>query len=172
MRVLLIISALSLGFSILTKAAEVTSAYDGHTYVLVPLAKNWQMAKRDAEARGGYLVEISSLAEQRFIEQFIDQAMGRNQLPVWIGLTDEEGEGIWKWSNGKPLIFTNWQKNQPSNANGITPENYCVIWHSNAQSPAPNGYRGAKKGQWNDVAGDNNLPYIIEFDNLKTNDEA
>jgi hypothetical protein len=148
-------------------ASETAEDFDGRTYILVPQAKNWQMAKRDAEARGGHLVAISSAAEQRFIEQLIDKAMGREVLPVWIGLTDEEGEGIWKWVNGETLSYTNWQRHQPSNSNNITPEHYCVIWHSNAQSPLPNGYRGAKKGEWNDVAGDNNLPYIIEFDSIR-----
>lgn len=148
-------------------ASETAEDFDGHTYILVPQAKNWQMAKRDAEARGGHLVVISSAAEQRSIEKLIDKAMGREVLPVWIGLTDEEGEGIWKWVNGEPLTYTNWQRYQPTNSNGITPENYCVIWHSNAQSPLPNGYRGAKRGEWNDVAGDNVLPYIIEFDSIK-----
>jgi len=75
-------------------ASETAEDFDGRTYILVPQAKNWQMAKRDAEARGGHLVAISSAAEQRFIEQLIDKAMGREVLPVWIGLTDEEGEGI------------------------------------------------------------------------------
>ena len=148
-------------------ASETSEVYEGHTYVLVPQGKNWQMAKRDAEMRGGHLVVISSKSEQQFIEKLIDKAMGRESLPVWIGLTDEEGEGIWKWVNGEPLTYTNWQRHQPSNSNNITPENYCVIWHSNAQSPLPNGYRGAKRGEWNDVAGDNVLPYIIEFDSIK-----
>jgi hypothetical protein len=142
-------------------AAETFEDFDGHTYILVPQAKNWQMAKRDAEARGGHLVVISSAAEQRFIEQLIDKAMKRYLLPVWIGFTDEEGEGAWKWVNGEPVSYTNWQRGEPSNSNGITVENYCVIWHSN------HGYLGAKKGEWNDVAGDDNLPYIIEFDSIK-----
>ena len=152
--------------TLLANASETSENYEGHTYVLIPQGKNWQMAKRDAEARGGHLAVISSAPEQRFIEKLIDKAMGRGVSPVWIGLTDEEGEGIWKWVNGEPLTYTNWQRRQPSNDNGITEENYCVIWHSNAQSPPPDGYRGARKGEWNDVAGDNVLPYIIEFDSI------
>jgi hypothetical protein len=142
-------------------ASETSEDFEGHTYILVPQAKNWQMAKRDAEARGGHLVVISSAAEQRFIEQLIDKAMGGDLLPVWIGFTDEEGEGIWKWVNGEPVSYTNWQRGEPSNNNGTTAENYCVILHSN------DGYLGANKKEWHDFAGDVNLPYIIEFDSIK-----
>jgi len=86
MRVFLIISILSLGFSILAKAAEDKSVYDGHTYVLVPLAKNWQMAKRDAEARGGYLVEISSSAEQRLLSNLL--------IKQWVAIHFQFGSGL------------------------------------------------------------------------------
>jgi hypothetical protein len=163
----LLLVAITSIFPTAALSSEKSAVHDSHSYSFIPQQKNWQMARRDAEARGGYLVEISSKAEQLFIEQLIDQSIGRSLSPVWIGLTDEEGEGIWKWSNGQPVVFTNWQRFQPSNTNSITPENYCVIWHSNAQSPHPNGYKGAKKGQWNDIAGDNLMPYIIEFDAIR-----
>ena len=150
-------------------AAETSEVFEGHTYVFVPReqGKNWQMAKRDAQERGGHLVVISSKAEQQFVEKLINKAMKNLPWPVWIGLTDEEGEGVWKWVTGEALTYTNWQRYQPSNSNSITPENYCVIWHSDKQSPPPNGYRGAKKGEWNDIAGDNVMPYIIEYDFVK-----
>ncbi len=142
------------------RSSENVREFEGHTYTIVVDKKNWQMANRDAQSRGGYLVEISSPKEQRFLEKFIDDHLKEKITPIWIGLTDEELEGEWKWTNGMPLVFTNWQKNQPSNNNSITPEHYCVIWHKNERV-------GAKKGQWNDVAGDNNLPYIIEFESLE-----
>jgi len=143
---------------------ELSADYGGHRYILVLQRKNWQMAKRDAEARGGHLVEIASANEQKFVEQLIDKGMRQAAFPVWIGLSDEESEGTWKWVSDAAVVYQNWQRGQPTNDNGITPENYCVIWHSNAQSPRPNGYSGARKGQWNDVAGDNNLPYLVELD--------
>ena len=141
-----------------------TPQFQGHSYLLSPKKKNWQMAKRDAESQGGYLVVINSSEEQAFIEKILLEASRKENYkePVWIGLTDEEEEGNWKWVNGDLLKFTYWQRSQPSNANGITPENYCVIW--NAVS------NGAKKGQWNDIAGDANMRYLIEWDSPKNKD--
>jgi hypothetical protein len=143
---------------ILTAAEKSRDAFQGHSYLLAPQKKNWQMAKRDAEGQGGYLVVINSNEEQQFLEKLLSEALRKENYkdPVWIGLTDEENEGAWKWVNGETLKFTNWQKNQPSNANGITPENYCVIWNSVSN--------GSKKGQWNDIAGDNTMRYLIEWD--------
>jgi hypothetical protein len=145
---------------ILTAAEKNRDAFQGHSYLLAPQKKNWQMAKRDAEQLGGYLVVINSSEEQAFIEKILSEALRKENYkePVWIGLSDEENEGVWKWANGETSKFTNWQKNQPSNANGITPENYCVIW--NAVS------NGSKKGQWNDIAGDNVMRYVIEWDSI------
>ena len=145
---------------ILASAEKNRDTFQGHSYLLAPLKKNWQMAKRDAESLGGYLVVINSSEEQAFIEKILTEALRKENYkePVWIGLSDEENEGVWKWVNGETLKFTYWQKNQPSNANGITPENYCVIW--NAVS------NGSKKGQWNDIAGDNIMRYVIEWDSI------
>jgi len=145
---------------ILTAAEKNRDVFQGHSYLLAPQKKNWQMAKRDAEQLGGYLVVINSSEEQAFIEKILSEALRKENYkePVWIGLSDEKNEGVWRWVNGETSKFTNWQKNQPSNANGITPENYCVIW--NAVS------NGSKKGQWNDIAGDNVMRYVIEWDSI------
>ncbi|MGE3703762.1 MAG: lectin-like protein, partial [Vicinamibacterales bacterium] len=53
----------------------------------------------------------------------------------WIGFTDQDSEGNFVWSNGEPVVYTNWAPGEPNNANGI--ENYAEMLGSN--------------GQWNDV---------------------
>lgn len=132
--------------------------YGGHTYELSEQKKNWIMAKHDTKKRDGYLVVINTPDEQKVIEKLLEEAKQRENFcePVWIGFSDEKREGSWKWVNGDKVTFTNWQRNQPSNANGITPENYAVIWQ-----PIDNP---SDRGQWNDVAGDNQLRYITEYD--------
>ena len=133
-------------------------SFNGHTYELSEQKKNWNMAKRDAKKRDGHLVVINSPEEQKLLRRILDEAKKREKFcePVWIGFSDEKKEGTWTWVNGDNVTFTYWQGNQPSNANGMTPENYAVIWQPIDAVE--------DMGQWNDVAGDCEFRYIIEYD--------
>ena len=148
------------------KPVSISGNFNGHTYELSEQKKNWNMAKRDAKKRDGYLVVINSSEEQKFLEKILGEAKIRENFcePVWIGFSDEKKEGTWKWANGDKVTFTNWQGNQPSNANGMTPENYAVIWQPIDNTP--------DKGQWNDLAGDCQLRYFVEYDKELGSDQA
>ncbi|XP_076125901.1 C-type lectin domain family 4 member E-like isoform X2 [Alosa pseudoharengus] len=59
--------------------------------------RNWTMSRKDCRQRGADLVIINSKEEQEFISaRFRD---------TWIGLTDSEIEGEWKF----------WMENEPNN---------------------------------------------------------
>ena len=61
------------------------------------------------------LVNIGSADENDFIEKNI---LGGN-LDYWIGLTDSETEGNWKWANGATLTgYNNWASYQPNDYKG------------------------------------------------------
>lgn len=48
-----------------------TFTYEGHTYEIIKSLKSWADAAACAVERGGYLVEISSQAEQDTVYQYI-----------------------------------------------------------------------------------------------------
>lgn len=103
---------------------ERIAEFDGHTYKFIPIKKSWNKAKNDAEKLGGYLVCINSEKEQNFILEII--TINGNVQPTWIGLSDEEVEGEWKWVNGEKVEYKNWQPNQPDNGECAGAKQNCA----------------------------------------------
>ncbi|XP_041857535.1 CD209 antigen-like protein C [Melanotaenia boesemani] len=77
-------------------------------YLLSTKSGSWDQGREDCRGRGGDLVVIDSAEEQEFLSKFAKEL-------CWIGLSDKEREGIWKWVDGTSLILTNWDTNQPDN---------------------------------------------------------
>ncbi|XP_034149728.1 C-type lectin domain family 4 member E-like [Esox lucius] len=72
--------------------------------------KTWTDSRQDCLDRGGDLVIINSREEQEFIT--------RLGYKVWIGLTDRDVEGTWRWVNGSPLTTSYWINEEPNDAGG------------------------------------------------------
>lgn len=180
-----------------------TFTFDGKTYEVVKEAKTWTAAAACAVERGGYLVEINNVSEQNAIYDAIVNGAGISpsyaSVPdggdaayIWIGATDQQTEGTWKWDgnndnqgtqfwngeglagsgNGAPTnsAYHNWggknanEINEPDNYGN---QNYGAIglgaW------PAGMPFELGTGGEWNDLNGDNNLYFIIEKDGGSTN---
>ncbi|KAA8590710.1 hypothetical protein FQN60_014644, partial [Etheostoma spectabile] len=78
------------------------------------IEKTWKESRDDCILKGANLVIINSKEEQDFLRKF--------QKLMWIGLTDSETEGTWKWVDGTPLNESYWDSGEP---NGGEKEN-CV----------------------------------------------
>ena len=85
--------------------------YRGHKYFCSRFQKRWPEARKMAEDIGGYLAVIEDEEENRFIAS---KLMG---TPAYIGLSDEEKEGDFRWVNGADLKYTHWGENQPDDKN-------------------------------------------------------
>ena len=109
----------------------------------------WQEAKADAEARGGRLAVLNT-------QQKIDATNNYlSSLDTWpefyIGLTDQDNEGDWRWIDGTTLSASNWTQGEPSNSANITgEEDFAVVVSSSDSSNA---------GKW----GDNTAYYFRDY---------
>ena len=87
---------------------------------------SWTKGNNQAIELGGSLPAVNSGAENLFI--FYEYGIADDGLTqnYWLGLTDENSEGDWAWSNGDPVTWMaiNWFNGEP---NGGTRENYLEV---------------------------------------------
>jgi hypothetical protein len=103
----------------------------------------------DAEARavqlGGHLVKIDNAEENEFLVSTFQPTLGN--YGFWIGATDQETEGVWKWSDGTPVSYTNWGPSEPNNTyiDGGEEDHGQIVYPINGNP----GYGSV--GRWNDT---------------------
>nr|XP_023646920.1 CD209 antigen-like protein A [Paramormyrops kingsleyae] len=90
--------------------------FETRLYCISTEKKTWQESRQDCKNRGADLIVINSRQEQDIILH----------TDAWIGLTDREREGTWKWVDGTPLTTSFWRDGEPNNVG----EEDCA--HNNA----------------------------------------
>jgi hypothetical protein len=115
--------------------------YNGHSYYRSTSSMTWTAARQACANMGGYLVTVTTAAENNFIYSLWSDG--------WIGLTDEVVEGQWRWVTGEPYTWSNWNPGEPNNAGN---EDYIQF---------------VGNGKWNDLP-NVSLPYVLEFDYIVT----
>jgi len=137
---------------------ERIAEFEGHTFKFIPIKKSWNKAKNDAEKLGGYLVCINSEREQKFISDLI--TIDNKVMPTWIGLTDEQSEGDFRWVNGEGVQYRNWLPNQPDNYDHYgSKQNYVWLGYKNSS-------------QWDDMYEHANFFSIVEFDKIEKKESS
>ncbi|ROL53380.1 C-type lectin domain family 17, member A [Anabarilius grahami] len=69
--------------------------YQYSVYFISSEKKNWTESRKYCTDRGADLIIINNRAEQNFVKNITSSADS-----VWIGLTDRDVEGTWKWVDG------------------------------------------------------------------------
>ncbi|XP_032380272.1 hepatic lectin [Etheostoma spectabile] len=116
--------------------------FSGSFYHISSIEKTWQESRDDCLQKGADLVIINSKEEQDFTRTI--------QKLIWIGLTDSETEGTWKWVDGTPLNEDEsyWNSEEP---NGGKRENCGQT------------YRYHLETSWNDARCDQLINFICEL---------
>jgi len=90
---------------------------NGHWYVLTDRSGTFDEAEAAGAALGGHLVSLNSAGEQAFVESSLMSAADGRRV-MWIGLTDRDVEGDWRWTSGEDLTYTNWHSGEPNDIGG------------------------------------------------------
>ena len=98
---------------------------NGHEYAIVPDIYSWEEGVRKANELGGYIVSITSKEEDDWIAETFYPTHFRD---AYIGLYWNDGK--WEWMSGEPVVYTNWQPNEP-NYGSIHPLKYLFEDHYN-----------------------------------------
>ncbi len=118
--------------------------HGGHTYQYLPSRLNWNEARAQAESQGGHLATITSQEEYDVLRTYLLPLVRQNNDCCWLGASDAEAEGTWKWITGEPFEFKVWGPNAPSNgSDGKGPQNF-LAWQKQTKY-------GVRQIEWNDL---------------------
>lgn len=100
------------------------------------IKKNWPDSRADCISRGGDLLVINNVEEQKAINNNLPKIPGANvhwKMGFWIGLTDSATNGKWVWVNNVAENNTMyWQTGQPSTETSL--DAHCVAFARNILS--------------------------------------
>ncbi|XP_046698916.1 C-type lectin domain family 4 member M-like isoform X1 [Silurus meridionalis] len=96
-------------------------------YYISTNQKNWEDSRQYCRENGADLVIINNIEEQNFINNLL----GKDGVG-WIGLTDKDTEGVWKWVDNTPLTagFGYWHSGEPNHL--TDDEDYAQIYKPNS----------------------------------------
>lgn len=114
---------------------------NNNTYYLLS-ESTWTESAEAARGLGGFLVTVDDADENDWL--FDTFASFDNQTRhLWIGLSDADDEGNFRWHDGTPFFYRSWGDGQPGQGGD---EDYVHITGTNMGNIQP--------GDWNDLEDD------------------
>jgi hypothetical protein len=104
---------------------------DGSCFLLFTTPKTY------ADATAACIANNTHLAVVNTLERYTVAKALAGTRDVFIGLSDEAAEGMFRWIDSTPLTFTKWDPTEPNNGNGTYQEDCAII-------------AGARAGDWDD----------------------
>ncbi|XP_009084157.3 macrophage mannose receptor 1-like isoform X1 [Serinus canaria] len=89
--------------------------YGFYCYLVGHASVTFSEAKKTCERSSGYLTSIADRYEQAYLTSLIGLS---SEKYFWIGLSDMEEQGIFKWVTGEGVLYTNWNAAMPGKEAG------------------------------------------------------
>lgn len=121
-----------------TKCPENWRPFRKSCYSFNKTVSNFTMAVETCKSLNAHLVYVESADENKFLKDSIKSI--NPDVSWWIGLTDDETEGTWKWvGTDRVVTFKDWHTGAPDNLDGN--ENCAMYaWPSFDWNDAPCNY--------------------------------
>ena len=126
--------------------------FGDHCYFWSSNKQNWDESKSHCEIMNGTLAAVTSLPIHNFLVRKVDKGSDNQYTWFWIGGTDRETEGNWKWVDGSDWNFSHWATLRDKQPSGGPNQNCLQIYHG----------RYATNG-WNDQYCYMALPFICSW---------
>lgn len=107
--ILAVIGLILLSITVQADTTKLVNPANGHSYQRFDAQVPWTVAKDNCSGLAGYLVTITSQAEQDWI--YNSHLMG---VQVFLGAL-ENSDGTWQWITGEPFNYTHWASGYPLN---------------------------------------------------------
>jgi hypothetical protein len=151
----------SVASALLSSYVKDSDSLSGHTFAITSAAMNWNNAKVQATALGGYLTTINTKAENDWLTTRFRIQHGAE---LWIGANDKTTPNTWVWDNGTTANDNGLTDDLSNNATWADGSTRKWVSGEPNHSGASCGHIWKTSGHWDDTPCNNNKYAIIEFD--------